>query len=241
MRDNFKPFIFLIFLSAELAIGMESNQAIENARSSDAVDIEQVLQQNLERLKIDQQVAADNLAKQSADDLLRNPQTPTLGNPNGDVTIVKFFDYQCTFCKAAEPRLREVLKNDGNIKLVVKEFPILSSVSLIASKAALASVYQNKYEIYHKALIDHRGPMDQERVFIIAARVGLDLEQLQKDMDRSEVADQIISNFNLARKLKVRVVPGFIVNTHVLSGLSSETVTAKIDFRKEVEAARSRP
>ena len=220
---------------------MENNQAIENARNLDTANIEQILQQNLEKLKIDQEAAANNLAKQSADDLLQDPQTPTLGNPNGDVTIVEFFDYQCTFCKAAEPRLREVIESDGSIKLVVKEFPILGPVSLIASKAALASVYQNRYEVYHNALMDHRGPLDRDRVFIIAARVGLDVEQLQKDMNNPQVADQIISNFNLARKLRVRVVPGFFVNTHVLSGLSSETVTARIDFQKEVEAARSQP
>lgn len=184
------------------------------------------------------QAAANARAKALAMDLANDPETPFMGNPDGDVVVVEFFDYQCPFCKAAEPRLKELVKTDGNIKFVVKDFPILSPVSLTAAKAALASRNQGKHEAFHNAMMGHRGQIDEARVFRIAENVGLDVDQLKVDMNAPAISDQLIENFNLARKLKISVVPGYIVGDTVLSGISSETQTSKIDFGKEVQAAR---
>lgn len=172
-------------------------------------------------------------------DLLRDPGTPVLGNPDGDVTIVEFFDYQCPYCKAAETRIMDLLESDGNIRLVIKDFPILGPDSRIASRAALASKKQGKYEEFHNALMNHRGQLKAETMFKIAASVGLDMDRLRKDMDDPEIADQIMENFNLARALKVSVTPGFFVDTTVLSGVSPLTSSAKIDFGAEVAKARA--
>lgn len=185
------------------------------------------------------QAAANARAQSLAMDLANDPGTPFIGNPDGDVVIVEFFDYQCPFCKAAEPRLKELVKTDGNIKFVIKDFPILSPVSVVAAKAALASREQGMHEEFHTAMMAHRGQIDEARVFRIAGNVGLDVDQLKVGMNAPEVADQLIENFNLARKLKISVVPGYIVGNTVLSGISSETQTSKIDFGKEVEAARA--
>lgn len=185
------------------------------------------------------QAAANARAQALAMDLANDPETPFMGNPDGDVVVVEFFDYQCPFCKAAEPRLKELVKTDGNIKFVVKDFPILSPVSVTAAKAALASRLQGKHEAFHNAMMAHRGQIDEARVFRIAGNVGLDVNQLKQDMDAPAIADQLIENFNLARKLKISVVPGYIVGNTVLSGISSETQTSKIDFGKEVAAARA--
>lgn len=186
------------------------------------------------------QGTANARAKSLAMDLANDPGTPYIGNPDGDIVIVEFFDYQCPFCKAAEPRVQELVKTDGNIKFVVKDFPILSDVSVTAAKAALASKRQGKHEVFHTAMMGHRGQLDEARVFRIAGNVGLDVDQLRVDMNAPEIADQLIENFNLARKLKISVVPGYIVGDTVLSGISSETQTSKIDFSKEVEAARAK-
>lgn len=183
---------------------------------------------------------ADARAVRYVLDLEQDPGTPMMGNPNGDVTIVEFFDYQCPFCKAAEPRLKELVKSDGNIKFVIKDFPILGSVSLTASKAALAAAMQGKHAEFHNAMMGHRGSLeDDARVFKIAANVGLDVERLKQDMNSTTVTDQLFENFNLARKLRINVIPGYIIKGKVLSGLSSETETSKIDFPKEVAEARA--
>lgn len=173
-------------------------------------------------------------------DLLHDPGTPILGNPDGDVTIVEFFDYQCPYCKAAETRILDLVERDGNIRLVIKDFPILGPDSRIAARAALASRKQGKHEAFHVALMGHRGQLKSETMFKIAASVGLDMDRLRKDMDDPEIADQIMENFNLARALKVSVTPGFFVDTTVLSGVSALTSTAKIDFGEEVAKARAK-
>ena len=182
--------------------------------------------------------AANLAAAQRANDLLRDPGTLVVGNPNGDVTLVEFFDYRCSYCKAAEPRLRSLVATDPGVRLVMKDFPILTPESLIASKAALASRKQGKHEVFHHALMDHRGNLTEDEIFRIAHSVSLNTDRLRADMDAPEVADQIISNFNLARALKISVTPGFIVDDRVLSGVSAQTETSKIDFAAEVQRQR---
>jgi protein-disulfide isomerase len=171
--------------------------------------------------------------------LLRDPGTPVLGNVNGDVTLIKFTDYQCSYCKAAEPRIDVLLGQDSKVRVVVKEFPILGPVSVVAAKAALASQAQGKYHAFHKALMAYRGQLSEDVIFAMAVKVGLDVAKLKTDMVSPQVADQLIANFNLARSLKVSLTPAYIVNTNVLSGVSPKTSSAKIDFGQEVAAARA--
>ena len=172
--------------------------------------------------------------------LLADPSTPVLGNPKGDVVIVKFFDYQCPYCKAVEPKLEKLMMDDKGVKIVVKEFPILGPESVIASKAALASVRQGKYAAFHHALMTYRGQLTDEVIFTAAKSVGLDVDKLRKDMISPEVADQLLANFNLARALKVSVTPGYFIGTHELSGVSAKTSSGAIDFPAVVAAARTR-
>ncbi len=187
------------------------------------------------QLEMEANAAAANLSGQ----LLRDPNAPVLGNPNGDVTLVKFTDYQCSYCKAAEPRIDALLGADAKVRMVVKEFPILGPVSVVAAKAALASQRQGKYDEFHKALMVYRGQLSEDVIFAQAAKVGLDIAKLKTDMVSPQVADQLIANFNLARSLKISLTPAYIVNTDVLSGVSAKTSTAQIDFGQEISAART--
>ena len=186
------------------------------------------------------QAPAEAAAAARASELLRDPNTPVLGNAAGDVVLVKFVDYNCPYCKAIEPKLDALLSEDKGIKLVVKEFPILGPASVVAARAALAAARQGKYAAFHHALMGYRGRLTDEVTFATAKDVGLDLEKLRRDMSSPEIGDQIIANYNLARALKVSVTPGYIVNAHVLSGVSAKTSTAKIDFPAEIAAARAK-
>ncbi len=183
--------------------------------------------------------AAQKAAVARQKDLLSDPASPVIGNPNGNVTIVEFTDYQCSYCKAAEPRLQALLKEDPNVRLVVKEFPILTKESVTASRAALASVKQGKYTAFHQAMMGHKGQLTVEAVFEYAKKVGLNVDQLKKDMNAPEIGDQIIENLKLARAMKISVVPGLVVDTKILSGVSNKTSTAAIDFKQEVALARA--
>jgi len=162
---------------------------------------------------------------------------PVIGNPNAPITIVEFFDYTCPYCKAAEPRLEALLKRDRNVKLVLKEFPILQPVSLVASRAALAANNQGKYPAFHQAMMRFEGRLTEDDVFAMAKAAKLDIVRLKRDMNAPEVSDQIISVFNQARGIRVFQTPAYIVGgpkgAHILSSDS-----ASIDFAKEVAAAR---
>jgi len=219
-------------IGAALALMPLSDMAAAGAAPS---EIEQAVQAYASKLRADAERARDQAVVNRTTALLRDPATQVLGNPEGDVAVVEFFDYTCPFCKAVEPRLQQLLQDDKGVKLVVKEFPILSSVSLIASKAALASVKQGKYQSFHQALLGFRGQLETSAVFEIAKSVGLDVDRLRNDMDMPEVADQIIANFNLARSLNITSTPTFIVGTHMLMEPS-----AQIDFAKAVAGARAK-
>ncbi len=165
--------------------------------------------------------------------LANDPAAPVIGNPNGDVTIVEFFDYTCPYCKAVEPRLEALLKADRGVKLVLKEFPILTPQSLVASRAALAAVAQGKYTAYHNAMMRFEGRLTEADIFDMAKASGLDVARLKRDMNAPAMSDQIISVFNQARGIRAFQTPAYIVNGRLLS---SESAT--IDFRKEVATAR---
>ena len=184
----------------------------------------------------DKAAASDALVAKNADALFHDPASGFLGNPNGDVTIVQFFDYDCGFTKRVEPRVEALLKSDPNVKLITREFTIEPAESSpIAGRAALASIAQGKYAEYHQALLlapEH--PLPIPRVFEIAKNVGLDVTRLKKDMEAPAIYAQIIANFNLARALRIFQTPTFIIGGHIVTEPS-----AQIDFPRLVAAARA--
>jgi protein-disulfide isomerase len=177
----------------------------------------------------DQRVAAN------IDALANNPGSPSIGSPQADITIVEFFDYACPYCKAAEPRLMALVKRDKGVRLVLKEFPILTKPSMVAARMALAARKQGKYEAYHLAMMRHQGQLLVSDIDELAKASGLDVARLKRDMNAPDVTDELLANFNLARAIRAFQTPAYIVGMHVLSSDS-----ASIDFAAEVAAARKR-
>lgn len=183
------------------------------------IEAVQAYQKNMQAEK--DKAAKDMVASRAAD-LLHDPETQTLGNASSDCTIVEFFDNQCPYCQANEPELQKLLKQDSRVKLVLKEFPILGPISLVASKAALASVKQGKYAQFHEAMLAHKGHYDKAAlVDDIAKSVGIDLDRLHKDMQDPEITAEIDKNLELGRTLEINGTPGFIIGDQIISGASS--------------------
>lgn len=151
-------------------------------------------------------------------DVFNDPTTPVGGNPNGNVTVVEFFDYRCPYCKQVEPSLESMLKQDPKLRLVYKEFPILGPVSLTAAHAALAALRQNKYDAFHAAMMEARGNITDDTVYQIAGSVGLDVAKLKRDMASPEVAQQIKNNMKLADTLDIHGTPAFVIGDKVVPG-----------------------
>ena len=179
--------------------------------------------------------ARDQYVANNLPGLLEDPASPVIGNPNAPVWIVEFFDYDCPYCKAVEPRLEALLRADKNVKLVVKEFPILTPQSVTAARIGLAAQKQGKYRAYHDALMLYRGPLDDQAIQDAARQARLDMAKVKADIASPDIANELLANFNLARALRLFQTPSFIVAGHILTGES-----AAIDFPKLVAAARGK-
>ncbi|WP_138379970.1 DsbA family protein [Luteithermobacter gelatinilyticus] len=140
------------------------------------------------------------------------------GNPNGDLTIIEFFDYNCSYCKKAMSTVNRLLKEDKGLRIIYKEFPILAESSVTAAKASLAAIRQGKYEEFHKALMKNRKPLDEELIFSIARNVGLDEQKLAVDMTDPAISRSIEENTALARALNITGTPAFIIGNTIIPG-----------------------
>lgn len=168
--------------------------------------------------------------------LLENdPNAPVLGNPDGDVTVVEFFDYNCPYCKRAMPEVQALLDEDPNVRLVYREWPILGEGSVFASRAALASRTQGKYEEFHWALMGSKGRLQEASVLRIAREIGLDIDQLKTDMQSSDVDEHIASSMQLAQSLGFSGTPSFVVGEALLPGFveQAELQSAVDENRKD--------
>jgi protein-disulfide isomerase len=154
------------------------------------------------------------------DELESDPSTPVAGNAQGDVTIVEFFDYRCGYCKKVFPSIQEMIKTDGNIRYVFKEFPVLGPDSVTASRASLAvwNLQPDKYFPFHTALLEARGNLTEKRILQIAEQVGLDPAQVREGMDDPKVEETLQKNFALGRQIKVNGTPAFIIDGQLVPG-----------------------
>lgn len=166
--------------------------------------------------------------------LERDPNAPVLGNPEGDVTVVEFFDYNCPYCKRAMPEIDALLADDGNIRLLLREWPILGEGSAIAARAALAARKQGKYAELHNALMSARAKLDGQSVLRIADEAGLDVEQLKVDMQSPEVEEHIATSMRLAEVLGFNGTPSFVVGDQLIPGFVDKAQLAEV-----VAAARA--
>lgn len=164
------------------------------------------------------QARADVLIRDNADTLFNNANLPVIGNPKGDVTVVEFVDYNCGYCKKAMDDVMTLIGEDNNIRVIMVDIPILGEASTEAAKWALAAAKQDKYLDYHVALMDFSGRLNAAEMAVIAARLGLDVDQLRKDKDSQAVQAQIANNIELARRLGIRGTPAFVVGERLVRG-----------------------
>lgn len=151
-------------------------------------------------------------------ELQRDAADPVMGNPEGKITIVEFFDYNCGYCKRVFPSIMQLIKEDNDVRVVFKEKPSLGQTSFFASKAALAAKKQGKYFEMHKALMNSKGRISEAKVMKIAQDIGLDTDKLSKDLDSAEINEVIKKNAQLGGKIGVRGVPAIIIEEQYFPG-----------------------
>lgn len=164
-----------------------------------------------------------------------------LGNPAGDVTLVEFFDYNCTYCRRAHADMKQLIETDPKLRIVLKEFPILGDGSVAAARVALAVLVTapEKYAAFQNALISEKGQADGERAMAVAEELGLDVQALSAARDGPEVTKAINETYELAAKLNLTGTPSYVTEREVVVGaVGYDALKAKIgDVRACATAA----
>ena len=153
--------------------------------------------------------------------VLRDPDIPVAGNPEGDITIVEWFDYNCPYCRKLEPELRQVVHDDGKVRLVLKDWPILGPVSKVAARMALAARYQDKFLVAHEAMMAVNSRITEPRIGELLSGAGLDMDRLKKDLDTNAKAiDAVLArNNDQAEAFGFNGTPAFIVGKFRVPGV----------------------
>lgn len=224
---------------ADEALTDDQKQAVRELVRDTLVEDPEILVEAMEVLK-SRQEALEQAHREKAigelmDSLNENDALPYAGAADGDVTIVEFFDYNCTYCKSVAKEVLDAVKEDGNIKLVFIDLPILGDSSDYAARAALAAAKQDKYVDFHLEMMRFRGRLTPEAVRKSAAAVGLDQDKLEADMASSEVETILQGNMALAQAVNVRGTPAFIVGDQFLPGAVSREMLMRLveETRKE--------
>jgi protein-disulfide isomerase len=153
--------------------------------------------------------------------VLRDPEIPAAGNPDGDINIVEWFDYNCPYCRKIDPELRQVVQDDGKVRLVLKDWPILGEVSKIAARMALAARYQDKFIQAHDAMIGVASRLTEPRIGELLAGAGVDMDRLKGDLSaNAEAIDAILARNNAqAEAFGFKGTPSFIVGKFRVPGI----------------------
>src|SRR5271170_1166015 len=230
-----RPALFASLLAATMLLAPaasaqsfsdDQKQAIEGIIKDYLLKHPEVLQEAMSALEKKQQDADAEKARTTIKDnnatLFNSPHQVVLGNPEGNITMVEFFDYNCGYCKRALPDMLTLLKTDPNIKFVLKEFPVLGEGSVEAAHVAVAVRMQDttgkKYIEFHQKLLGSRGSADKARALAVAKEVGFDMARIEKDMNSDEVKKTIEENLKLADALGVNGTPSYVVGDDVVIG-----------------------
>jgi protein-disulfide isomerase len=181
------------------------------------------------------------LAEPDEASVLRDPDAGVTGNPQGDIAIVEWFDYNCPYCRRLQPELQQVVYDDGKVRWVLKEWPILGPVSIVASRMALACKYQDKYVQAHDALIGTNSKLTEPRIDELLAAAGIDVDRARRDRDAHAAAiDGLLARNNAqARGLGFRGTPSFIVGKFRVPGvLTMAQFEQVISDARKVKAAQ---
>jgi protein-disulfide isomerase len=153
--------------------------------------------------------------------VLRDPDIPVAGNADGDVTIVEWFDYNCPYCRKLEPELQQVVHDDGKVRLIWKDWPILGPTSVVATRMALASKYQDKFIKAHEAMMGVSSKLTEPRIKELLSGAGVDMDRLDRDLaSNAKAIDAIIARNNAqAEAFGFKGTPSFIVGKFRVPGI----------------------
>jgi len=202
--------------------------------------LEEAMNELSKRQAAAEAVKREATISQNAETIFNSPRGVVLGNKDGDVTFVEFFDYNCGYCKRAMVDMLDLMKTDSKLKVVLKEFPVLSEGSVEAAKVAVAVRMQDpkKYLDFHTKLLGGRGPADKARAMAAAKDAGLDTARIEKDLASPEVKATIEENMKLAEEMGLNGTPSYVIGKQIVIGaVGLEGLKEKIGIARCGKAA----
>lgn len=243
------PLAFAAALFALPAMGQGVADMTDAERQAFRAEVREYLLENPEVLMEAISILEDRQAAQAAerdlqmvarfaDDLFASGHDLVEGNPDGDITIVEFMDYRCSFCRRAAPEVSALLATDGNIRLVIKELPILGEQSTMAARFALSARYvvdEEAYGILHEALLTMRSDVSEASLVRLADDLGYDGRDILNGMQDPRIDDVIAANYALAQSLQISGTPAFVMGRQLVRGFLPRD--AMLDLIAEERAA----
>ncbi|OWU81342.1 DsbA family protein [Phaeobacter sp. 22II1-1F12B] len=235
-----------LVLSVQAAFAFDPANMTEQERTAFDAAVRSYLLENpeviveainlMEQRNAEQQAAADDeLVAAYSDELFNDNHSWVTGNLDGDIVLVEFMDYRCGYCRRAVPEVNSLLEDDGNIKLIIKEFPILGEASVISSRFAIATLQvagDDAYGLVHDALLEMNGEINGVTLRRLGEGLGLDVDAIMDHMDSDEVTAVIVTNRQLAQALKINGTPTFILVDEMLRGYLPADQMAEIIAEK---------
>ena len=237
----------LFLLTITLIAGITMSPAMAADFSKDDIEkiVKEYIQKNPEIIldSVEEysrsQQAADMVDQQKAVEenlgwLENNDMLPVVGNPNGDVTVVEFFDYNCGYCKKALNDVTTLIGEDKNVKVVLVEMPILGRTSEIAARWAMAAKEQNAYFEFHQAAMKNRGPINEATLENIAEKIGLNIEKMKTDVDSDKIANIVAEKSAKAAAMGISGTPAFVIGGQLYGGyIGLERMRAAVKEARE--------
>jgi protein-disulfide isomerase len=230
------------------AFNEEEQSEIEAIVHEYLVENPEILEEMIASMKVQEASFAQEKASHAIvnqHDAIFNPGAAFVtGNPEGDVTLVEFFDYTCGYCRKSVPDLEKLIENDPGLRVVFIDFPALAGrnpISMVATRASIAAARQEgKYSAYHFKLMGNKTSLTDKAIVRIAKEVGLDIDQLTKDMNAPETYARVDANIALAAALGIDGTPSFIIGNQMIPGaIGYEGLKAQVD-RARREAATTK-
>jgi protein-disulfide isomerase len=195
------------------------------------LEIQNALEAKMDKLQAERTAA---VIRGNAPEIFRPAFSPVVGNAKGDVPIVEFFDYNCGYCKRAFSDVAKLIDKEKQVRVILKELPILSKGSEEASRVALAAKMQGKYWEFHRAMLQSQGQANEASALRVAEKVGVDIARLKKDMASAEVQKEIDDTRALAQKLGIQGTPHFMVGDRIIPGAPENLIERMTKFVAEV-------
>ena len=231
MNKNGSLYISLVALVASIAAlalslrgGSNSTVSVEETLKNNPKLVVEAMQ-NYEQIAREEALAsAQKMLDDNIDAINNDPNTPVIGNPDGEIVLVEFFDFSCGYCHRLYPALKNIIAKNPNVKVLAKSLSFVSPVSGYAAKAALAAGEQGKYAEMYMALFEAKGPMTEESVDAAAQSLGLDMAKYKEDMNSAKINNIMASFSELAGKIQVNGVPTMILNGKLLQTIDENEI-----------------